>query len=310
MSVKVWPFSEASGASREVAAAAKSLAEAAGGSYTVVGLDGDGSGLGGDSKLVLKASVPLAGSPEAAAEALSRAAKEEVPDVILVASTRDGKEIASRLAVKLGRPCVSDVFGVSLAEGSLRGKRNAFSGKLLAEMTVPLPCVATVKTGIYSGLPETTSEGVTKDVGEVMTKTRVLERREKPRGTVDLRGAKLIVSAGRGVKKKEDLSLISGLAGELGGAVGCSRPLSSDMGWLPEAHHIGLTGVTVHPDLYLAVGISGQLQHVAGIKDSKVIAAINTDKSAPIFEAADYGVVGDLYAVIPALVKSLQARRH
>jgi len=310
MSVKVWAFSEAPEASREVAAAAKALAEAAGGVYTVVGLDGDGQELVGEAKLVLKSTLPLAGSPEAAAEALARAAKEEVPDVILVGSTKDGKEVASRLAVKLGRTCISDVFGLTLAEGKLRGKRNAFAGKLMADMAAPLPCVASVKTGIYTGLPGSTVEAAVKDVGEVKLKTRVIERREKTRGTVDLKSAKLIVSAGRGVKKKDDLTLVGDLAAKLGGAVGCSRPLSSDMGWLPEEHHIGLTGVTVHPDLYIAVGISGQLQHVAGIKDSKVIAAINTDKSAPIFEASDYGIVGDLYDVIPALLKELEARRR
>ena len=192
----------------------------------------------------------------------------------------------------------------------LHGKRNVFAGKLLAEVAVPLPCVATLKVGSYPGLPPSSVAGTTKDVGDIATKARVVERQEKKRGTVDLKAAKLIVSAGRGVKKKEDLAMINDLASELGGAVGCSRPLSSDMGWLPEEHHIGLTGISVHPDLYLAVGISGQLQHVAGIKDSKVIAAINNDKSAPMFEASDYGIVGDLYVVVPAIMKELKARHH
>jgi electron transfer flavoprotein alpha subunit len=230
--------------------------------------------------------------------------------VILVGSTRNGKEVAARLAVKLGRSCLSEVFGVSLSEGVLRGKRNLFAGKLMAEVAAPLPCIATLKVGAYSGLPPSETKGAEKELGDMGSRVRMIERREKQRGTVDLRGAKLIVSAGRGFKKKEDLGMASELAEELGGAVGCSRPLSSDMGWLPEEHHIGLTGVSVRPDLYLAIGISGQLQHVAGIKDSKIIAAINSDKSAPIFEASDYGVVGDLYAVLPAMLKELRARNH
>ncbi len=310
MSVKIWAFSESPAVANEVASAASGLAASAGGSFTAVGLDGVGPELGGEDKIVLESSLPLAGSPEAAADALSRAAREMNPDVILVGSTRNGKEIASRAAVKLGRPCVSDLFGVALVEGKLRGKRNVFAGKLLAEVAVPLPCVATLKVGIYSALPASASGAAKKSFGDVSPRVRLLEKREKQKGTVDLKGAKLIVSAGRGIKKREDLTLVSDLASVLGGALGCSRPLSSDMGWLPEEHHIGLTGISVHPDLYLAVGISGQLQHVAGIKDSKVIAAINSDKSAPIFEASDYGVVGDLYAVLPAMLKELKARRH
>jgi electron transfer flavoprotein alpha subunit len=309
MSVRVWAFSESEAVANEVAAISSGIASSAGGSFTVVGLDEAGAGLAGEDKLVLRGDAPLAGSPEAAAEALARAAKDSNPDVILVGSTRNGKEIAARVAVKLGRPCVSDIFGVSLVEGKLRGKRNVFAGKLLAEVGVPLPCIAAVKVGVASALPATTAKAVVKAAGGIQSRVRVVERREKQKGTVDLRAAKLIVSAGRGVKKKEDLALINELAAALGGAVGCSRPLSSDMGWLPEEHHIGLTGVSVHPDLYLAVGISGQLQHVAGIKDSKVIAAINSDKSAPIFEASDYGVVGDLYAVLPAIMKELKSRR-
>ena len=310
MSLKVWAVSEVPEAANEVASAAKAIAGSSGGGFTVVGFDQAGPSLAGEDKLVLKGRVALSDSPEAMAEALARAAKEANPDVILVGSTRNGKEVAARLAVKLGMPCTTDVFAISVADGTLHGRRNVISGKLLAEVAEPLPCIVAVKLGSNPALPKTDGPGTTKDVGVLSAKTKLVERQEKKKGTVDLKGAKLIVSAGRGVKKKEDLALISELAGELGGAVGCSRPLSSDMGWLPEEHHIGLTGVTVHPDLYLAVGISGQLQHVAGIKDSKVIAAINSDKSAPIFEAADYGVVGDLYAVVPAMLKELKSRHR
>jgi electron transfer flavoprotein alpha subunit len=310
MSVKIWAFSESPSVANEVASVASMIAESAGGGFAVVGLDDSGPLLAGDEKLVVRADTPLSASPESAANALAAAAKEVNPDVILVGSTRDGKEIASRLAVKLSRPCTSEVFGVALGGGTLQGKRNVFAGKLMADVSVPLPCVVALKVGTNPALPPSAAKATEKMVGAVASKTKLVERREKQKGTVDLRGAKLIVSAGRGIKKKEDLVLVSDLATALGGAVGCSRPLSADMGWLPEEHHIGLTGVTVHPDLYIAVGISGQLQHVAGVKDSKVVAAVNTDKSAPIFEASDYGVVGDLYAVLPAMLKEIQARHH
>ena len=308
MSIKIWAFSESAPVANEVAAAGAEMAGAAGGSLTVIGLEESGPRLAGEDKIILMGKTPLASSPEGAAEALARAARESHPDVILVGSTRNGKEIAARLAVKLDRSCASEVFSVSLSEGVLRGKRNLFAGKLMAEVALPLPCVAALKVGAYSGLPPSGTKGTEREPGETASRVRMIERREKPRGTVDLRGAKLIVSAGRGFKKKEDLAMASELAAELGGALGCSRPLSSDMGWLPEEHHIGLTGISVHPDLYLAIGISGQLQHVAGIKDSKIVAAVNSDKSAPIFEASDYGVVGDLYTVLPALLKELRAR--
>ena len=310
MSVRIWAFSESPSVANEVASVASAMAGAAGGGFVVVGLDDSGPLLAGDEKFVVRADSPLSSSPEAAANALAAAAKEANPDVILVGSTRDGKEIASRLAVKLSRPCASEVFGASLGNGMLLGKRNVFAGKLIAEVSLPLPCVVALKVGTSTALPASASKAAEKMMGALVSKTKLVEKREKQKGTVDLRGAKLIVSAGRGVKKKEDLVLVSDLATALGGAVGCSRPLSADMGWLPEEHHIGLTGITVHPDLYLAVGISGQLQHVAGVKDSKVIAAVNTDKSAPIFEASDYGVVGDLYVVLPAMLKEIRARHH
>ena len=310
MTARIWAFSESPSVANEVASSASAMAKAAGGSFTVVGLDDSGPLLAGEEKMVLKAEAPLSTSPEGAAEALARAAREANPDVILVGSTRDGKEIASRVALKLGRPCTSEVFWAALIGGELQGRRNIFAGKLVADVSLPLPCVVALKVGTTSALPPSKVAAAEKAMGPLPTKTKLLDVREKQKGTVDLKGAKLIVAAGRGVKKKEDLALVSELASALGGAVGCSRPLSADMGWLPEEHHIGLTGVTVHPDLYIAVGISGQLQHVAGIKDSKVIAAVNSAKSAPMFEASDYGVVGDLYAVLPAMLKEIRARHQ
>src|SRR5579875_3845814 len=127
----------------------------------------------------------------------------------------------------------------------------------------------------------------------------------KVASATDLTKAERIVSVGRGLKRKDDLALIQKLADELSAAIGCSRPLAADLGWLPEETHIGLTGVQVKPKLYLAIGISGQLQHLAGIKDSELIVAINTDKSAPIFQNCDYGIIGDLYQVIPEFINAI-----
>ncbi|MDE1852923.1 MAG: electron transfer flavoprotein subunit alpha/FixB family protein [Thaumarchaeota archaeon] len=183
-----------------------------------------------------------------------------------------------------------------------------FAGRVVAKVGCPFPAVATVKVGSYPR-SETASGAVQeKDVGVVGDAVRLVSREKKAAGAVDLKSAKVIVSAGRGVKKKEDLAMLEDLAAKMHGALGCSRPLSADLGWLPEEHHIGLTGVNVKPDLYLAIGISGQLQHVAGMKDSKVVASINTDKDAPMFQASDYGIVGDLYQVVPAIKKVLAAR--
>ena len=136
----------------------------------------------------------------------------------------------------------------------------------------------------------------------------MIGRKEKSKAQESLKDAEVIVSAGRGFKKKEDLAVIEELARVLNGVVGASRPLTSDLGWLPEERQVGLTGTTVKPKLYFAIGISGQIQHLTGMRDSRVVVAINTDKHAPIFQECDYGVVGDLYAVVPALAKELKAR--
>jgi len=308
MSPTIWAYSESESVANEVAFAANEIANTTNGVATVIEVDQQRDGVSSTGrKLVLKASGPIAGVPELVAEAMFRAAKSAPPSLVLIGATRKGRETASRLAVKTRTGCISEAFGLSLAGEELRGSRNVYAGKFLAAVGCGLPCVVSLKTGILPQLGPHQGSVEELQVGELKPNVKLLSRTAKAAATVDLKGAKVIVSAGRGVKKKEDLTIIDELAHALGGVLGCSRPLSSDLGWLPEEHHIGLTGLAVHPDLYLAVGISGQLQHIAGIKDSKVIAAINTDKEAPIFQAADYGVVGDLYQVVPALKSILSS---
>ena len=261
------------------------------------------------SKLLLKGPGGHDVLPAEAAEAVFRAASSLRPSVILLGATRNGRETASRLAAKLGWGCASEVSKVTAKAGELAAERSVYAGKVVASVACALPAVATVKTGSYQRSDAEGGAVEEADVGAVDGAVKLVNRKKKEAGGPDLKKARVIVSAGRGVKRKEDLPLLEGLAHDMGGALGCSRPLSSDLGWLPEECHIGLTGVTVKPEVYVAVGISGQLQHIAGMKDSKIVVAINTDKSAPIFQASDYGIVGDLYQVVPALRKALAARK-
>jgi electron transfer flavoprotein alpha subunit len=310
VSPEVWSYSESEAVSNEVASAAADVARKSSASVVVVEIGASRSGVRGPgTKLLLKGPPGPEVSPEVAAEAIARAARQRQPRAILVGATRNGREVGARLAAKLVIGCLSEVSKVASDGTTLSGERNVYAGKVVAKVECTLPAVATVKVGYYPA-DNSPAQGESEvDVGAVQALVRVVSREKKAVGAVDLKSAKVIVSAGRGVKKKEDLPMLEDLAKEMHGALGCSRPLSSDLGWLPEEHHIGLTGITVKPDLYLAVGISGQLQHTAGMKDSKVVAAINTDKDAPIFQASDYGIVGDLYQLVPAIKRALEARR-
>lgn len=303
----VLTFSDSPQLAGELTSAAASIAAGAGGTVLSVELDNVREGVPRGPVLLLKSANPITGDDLRIASAVSEASKRMSSPIILIGSTKLGRMVAGRLAVA-GRMCaLADVRDLKLDSGMLTGVRDVYAGKFNAKVGSPLPCVALVPQGAYpspGGSAATVEELV---VPAVSSGVRRVQTKPSQTSALDLRSAKVIVAAGRGFKTKEDLALVEKLARALGGAMGASRPLSSDLGWLGEEYHIGLTGVYVRPNLYLAIGISGQLQHVAGIKDSKVIAAINKDRQAPIFQVADYGVVGDLYQVVPALLKILGA---
>lgn len=230
------------------------------------------------------------------------------PEILLIGSTRNGKPLAARLAERLDAGCVPDCTGLGIDDsGVLVGERITYGGNAMAKIAFKSkPQVATVPPRAFEkpNPQERKGEVVKVDAKIEAPKVEVVERKPLETSSVRVEEAEIIVSCGRGLEKKDDVALLQELAEVLGGQVGCSRPLVEDRKWFQE--WIGLSGHKVKPKLYIASGVSGVIQHVAGIRDSKVIVAINKDPEAPIFEIADYGVVGSLYEVLPALKEALK----
>lgn len=231
-------------------------------------------------------------------------------DYIFMASSRIYKEAGSRIAQRIGAPAISEVTSAELRDGGIVFVRGLLAGKAVSREVITPPGVILVSPGRYGG------QGLGRSVGrvsrikvEVKRSVEILERRAKQRGSVRLEDAEIIVSVGRGFKSKEDLSLAFKLAELIGAQVGCSRPIAADLKWLPEEHWVGLSGKKVRPKLYIALGISGQPQHLAGIMDAKIIVAVNKDPNAPIFKYADYGIVEDLYQFVPKLIERIASSR-
>lgn len=260
--------------------------------------------------ILLKADQPLVNNPELATAAISELVKKNDAPIILFGTTRFGRQVAAQTAVRLRLPALSDVGALKIEHGKLVGTRMVYGGKFAARISTSLPCIATVQSGSYQSDIGTSTSVETVAVSVPETRTMHLGSKQATKSSANLTSARIIVSVGRGFKTKEDLALAEKLAKTMGAMIGCSRPLASDLGWLSEDQHIGLTGIHVHPELYVAVGISGQLQHTAGIKNSKTIVAINNDKQAPIFQIADYGIIGDLYQVVPELTKLLASAQN
>jgi electron transfer flavoprotein alpha subunit len=230
------------------------------------------------------------------------------PEIILIGSTRNGKPLAARLATRLEAGCVPDCNRLSVDEQRrLVGERITYGGNAAAKITFKAkPQIATVPARAFEKPEPKDHSGqlVKLDVKIEEAKTETVDVKPLETSNVKIEDANVIISCGRGLGKKEDRALLDELATVLCGQVGCSRPLAEDRKWFTE--WVGLSGHKVKPKLYIACGISGVIQHVAGIRDAKVIVAINKDEQAPIFEVADYGVVGNLYEILPALKEALK----
>ncbi|MDR1712123.1 MAG: electron transfer flavoprotein subunit alpha/FixB family protein [Propionibacteriaceae bacterium] len=240
--------------------------------------------------------------PEAFAGAIAELLKGAAAELFLVGATVRGRELAASVAGLLDWGMASDVSGLSYSGGTLAIERLVYGGAVVQRETLPAPAVATVP----AGLCEPANGSATVEIADVVPDSRVQVVGTEPivRQGTSLAEAERIVSVGMGFNQREDLSLAEDLAAALGAEVGCSRGVAEEREWLPADRYIGISGLSVKPQLYLAVGLSGQVQHVVGIRETKVVVAVNKDEKAPIFKVCDYGIVGDLYTVLPQLTQA------
>ncbi|MCL6002939.1 MAG: electron transfer flavoprotein subunit alpha/FixB family protein [Candidatus Thermoplasmatota archaeon] len=230
--------------------------------------------------------------------------EREKYDFIFIMSTALGREVAGIISDRLGKEIIAEVFDFNLDNSKVRTKRFAWGGKTVTEEESDCR--------IFTVMPGMTEASRTSEKSEVVqvklndSKISLVQSIPKSSSTVDLEHANIIVSVGRGIGKKESIDLVMPFVRAVKGELAGSRPVCLDYQWLSEDRQVGLSGRKVKPKLYIAIGISGQIQHIAGMRGSKTVIAINKDKSAPIFEEADFGIVGDLFQIVPALVKALQ----
>lgn len=242
---------------------------------------------------------------------LTQAMEQESADILVLANSSLGTPVAARVAMKIGASLASNVVDVPNTSAGFIVRQSIYTGKAFAQVElknqkkvigIKKNAVELKESGGNAEVSDFTPKLEDADFGTKITKT------EKATGEVLLPEAEIVVSGGRGMKGPEHWGILEDLAKTLGAATGCSKPVS-DMGWRPHHEHVGQTGVKVAPQLYIAVGISGAIQHLAGVNSSKCIVVINKDPEAPFFKAADYGIVGDAFTVVPKLTEAIKAAK-
>jgi len=307
----IWAFSEDAALTVRLIGLARHLAE--GTPFTVGALTLDEASVpaltaaGADTVYVL---IGASSWPESYAPTLVKLCSEHLPALFIVAATLRGKEIAATVAAHMRAGLVSEAFAVRRGPAGFETDRLMYGGLAVCTETLKEMTLVTVPAANYEALAPDPSRTAQLVAVQADTTSRAVVGEVCPveHGGVDIAAAERVVCVGRGLGKQEDLKLAEDLARVLGGAVGCTRSIAEDYGWMPEETYIGLSGRKIRPKLYISLGVSGQVQHVAGIRDSKIIVGIDTNENAPIFAAADYGIVGDLNEAAPLLTAALKAR--
>ncbi len=301
--------------SLEVLSEGKRMAQALGTGLTAIimgkgveSLAGEAEKYGADKILVADADALREYTAEAYGNVLSAVVEKENPDIILIGASVQGKDIAARLGAMRNAALATDCVAVRAEAGNLTVTRPMYGGKILADAVLSgTPKIAAIRPNAMSIAASAGAGKVEKievNPGEVCAK---FVEKQLETGKIELTEADIIVSGGRGMGGS-DYSVIEELANDLGAAVGASRS-AVDEGWRPHSDQVGQTGKTVSPNLYIACGISGAIQHLAGMSSSKVIVAVNKDADAPIFAKADYGIVGDLFEAVPAITEAVRKIR-
>jgi electron transfer flavoprotein alpha subunit len=297
----------------ELASYAKKIADSLGTTVTAVAINpGDVSDLskyGVDKVLKVNQEKLQSFSAKAYADVIKQATQKEDAKLILLSSSTDSIYLAPLVAVSLEAGLASNVVGLPVSTSPFQVKRNAFSNKAfnITEISSDVKIIGLAKNsyGIFENKSNLSEEDFNPAVGDQDFGIKV-ESSEKVSGKISIADADIVVSGGRGLKGPENWGMIEELAEVLGAATACSKPVS-DLDWRPHSEHVGQTGKPVAANLYVAVGISGAIQHIAGINSSKVKVVINSDPEAPFFKVADYGVVGDAFEVLPKLIEKLKA---
>lgn len=311
----------------------------------VEGLAKEIGGYGADNVIVVDDPALANYTTDSYADVICKAVEDKKPEIVLIAATNIGRDLGPRCAARLHTGLTADcthldvdtskyaeflktastldvdnmvkIGRIKMEDRNLKMTRPAFGGHLMATIICPRfrPQMATVRPGVLKkgeyDEAKASAVNIEKYAVEIApSKTNVAEIVKESKALVDLIGADVVVSVGRGISKdvEKGIALAEELAAELGGVVGGSR-VAVDSGWLTADHQVGQTGKTVHPKLYVALGISGAIQHKAGMQDSEVIVAVNKNESAPIFEVADYGIVGDLFKAVPLMIESIKAAK-